>query len=242
MYREKFYDVLGAIGERVDLVVVPKNSGLKGYVWKVLKEAGFDLEKARKVSETKLDMDGLTVLLRRGEDVPRIVEVERRVGRFAVGVTGDDLFDEYRYGNPNNRLSLVNTYDWDDENAEFRRPTMCLMVRNDQVLAAPSEINLGINSKYECTGRLYLATSDVVKGLRMNIETFDGDLEETVERFCIAMCIDNVYSGKTRRDANLDIVERIRASDVSVIAPAGDYAMLEKLAKEIPLGSTVDRR
>ncbi|MBI2657634.1 hypothetical protein HYX08_02975 [Candidatus Woesearchaeota archaeon] len=242
MFRENFYDVLKALDAKVNVVVVPKNSGLKGYAWKVLKEAGFDLETAKKVSETKLEKDGLAVLLRRGEDIPRIVEDERRVGKFAVGITGDDLFDEYTLRNPNNILSVVNTYDWDDDGAEFGRPTLCLMSKTGKSPTEPAKATVGIASKYEYSGRLFLAKSGLVKGLLMDVQIYNGDVEEAVRRGYASMCIDTVYSGATRRQTGLGIVEKIRSSDLSVIAPVGGFLILEKLAKEIPLGPVIDRR
>ena len=111
MYRENIYDLIRAVeqreGVKIPTLVVPKNSGLKGYVWKVLKEAGLDLEKAKKISETELIAENLDVLLRRGEDIPQIVTDEFRMGRTVLGVTGDDLLDEYRLRNPQNILLVT---------------------------------------------------------------------------------------------------------------------------------------
>jgi hypothetical protein len=78
----------------------------------------------------------LELILARGEDIPqRIIDLSDS-GTLAFGLTGDDLFDEYvaRYTAANDiapGLKLLNTYDWFDKEAEFRRPALCLMNKMD---------------------------------------------------------------------------------------------------------------
>ena len=123
MYRENIYDVIKATGEKVSTLVVPKNNGLKGYAWEVMKESGLDLESAKELEKGKLKVGDLTVLLRRGEDIPQIVVDEFNNGNIILGLTGDDLYDEYRFRNPNSPLEVENTYDWFDENARLDKKT-----------------------------------------------------------------------------------------------------------------------
>ncbi|HIJ18569.1 TPA: hypothetical protein HA372_02675 [Candidatus Woesearchaeota archaeon] len=47
MYRENIYGILEGTKEKISAIIVPKNSGLKGYAWKVLKEAGLDIGQAK---------------------------------------------------------------------------------------------------------------------------------------------------------------------------------------------------
>ena len=54
MYRENIYDVMEATGEKISTLVIPKNSGLKGYAWKVLREAGLKLDDTEQVAKNKL--------------------------------------------------------------------------------------------------------------------------------------------------------------------------------------------
>ena len=54
MYRENIYEVMESTKEKVSVWVIPKNTGLKGYAWKTLKEAGLDLDDARVVGDGKL--------------------------------------------------------------------------------------------------------------------------------------------------------------------------------------------
>ena len=139
MYRENIYDVIKGTGEKISALVIPTNNGLKGYGWKVMKEAGLDLEKAEKIGKDQLKAGDLTILLRRGEDVPQIVVDEFAKGNIVFGLTGDDLYDEYRFRNPENPLRIENTYDWFDGKARFRRPTLCLINRTGKEEDIPLE-------------------------------------------------------------------------------------------------------
>jgi len=243
MYREDFYDVLKSTGEKIEAVVVPKNTGLKGYAWRALEEAGFDLEKAKKVSESELRLKGVPVWLRRGEDISRIVEAQKRNNRFVVGVTGDDLFDEYRLNVPANGLVLVNTYDWLDPDAKFQRPALCLLASwNFESLQAGSRLEVAINRKYGATSRLYLADSKKLEGMRFDIVPYSGDLELAVQKEEVDACIDTVYSGKSAEKAKLRIIEVVRLSDIAVIAPRnGSKPMLEQMVRKISKGRMISR-
>ena len=219
MYRENIYDVIKATGEDVSALVVPKNTGLNGYARNVLKEAGLDLESAKKVGETTLMAGNLAILLGRGEDIPRIVEDESLKSRVVLGVTGDDLLDEYRLRNPENKLKIENTYDWDDEAAIFKRPTLCLMNKTGNIEDVPLEARVAINGKYEYTSRNYMQTSPLFDGKLPSVIVYSGDLERTVYRETNDCCIDAVYSGKTMERYGLKIVQKIRFSDLVVISP-----------------------
>src|SRR3989338_761984 len=104
MYRENIYGVMERTGEKITALVVSKNSGLKGYAWKVMKEAGLDLSAAPGTGPNQVSVGGLTILLRRGEDIPQIVQEQFKRGRLVAGLTGDDLLDEYRLRDPSNTL------------------------------------------------------------------------------------------------------------------------------------------
>ena len=235
MYREDFYDVLKSTGEKIEAVVVPKNTGLKGYAWRTLKEAGFDLEKAKKLSDSELKLKGVPIWLRRGEDIPRIVEAQKRNSRYVLGVTGDDLFDEYRLNVPANELMLVNTYDWLDPNARFLRPALCLLA--NQNIEASRQFEVAINRKYDATSRLYLAESRRLNGIRFEVVAYSGDLELAVQKEEVDACIDTVYSGRSADEARLRIIEVVRLSDIAVIAPRnGSKPMLEQMVRKIPKG------
>ena len=73
MYRENIYDVMNATGEKISTLVIPKNTGLRGYAWKVLKEAGLKLDDAKQVGKNKLKLGDLSLVLKRGEDIGKKV-------------------------------------------------------------------------------------------------------------------------------------------------------------------------
>ena len=246
MYRENIYDVIKAIGERVAVLVIPKNTGLKGYAWKVLREAGLDLDKAQQLDKTTLKLGDFNLWLRRGEDIPQIVVDEFRNDRVVLGVTGDDLLDEYRLRNSKNTLKIENTYDWYDEEAKFRRPALSIINRTGQIKDVPIEARVAINTKYEYNGRLYLSKSPLLTVRKYELKIYSGDLEDRVARDAADCCIDTVYSGTTidTIDQNgLKIIEVIRFSDLVVISPlrTDGPGLLEKMATEIDMGQVIDR-
>ncbi|MBI2558222.1 phosphoribosyl-ATP diphosphatase [Candidatus Woesearchaeota archaeon] len=219
MYRENMYDVIKGTGERVSALVVPKNNGLKGYAWKVMKEAGLDLESAKELEKGRLKVGDLRVLLRRGEDIPQIVVDEFNNGNIILGLTGDDLYDEYRLKNPQNLLKIENTYDWYDEKARFFRPTLCLINKSGKAQDIPLDARIAVNGKYENTSRNYLQTSPLFDGKKSTVAVYNGDLESTVKRGTNDCCIDTVYSGSSIDGYGLGIVQKIRFSDLVVISP-----------------------
>ena len=246
MYRENFYDVIKAVGESISTLVIPKNTGLKGYAWKVLKEAGLDLEKAQQLDKSTLKLGDLILWLRRGEDIPQIVVDEFGNDRVVLGVTGDDLLDEYRLRNPKNTLKVENTYDWYDEEAKFRRPALSFINRTGQIKDVPTEASVAINTKYEYNGRLYLSKSPLLIGRKYELKIYSGDLEDRVAKDAADCCIDTVYSGTTidTIDQNgLRVIEVIRFSDLVVVSPLkkDGHGLLENMAAEISTGQVIDR-
>jgi len=234
MYRENIYDVVKGTGENVSTLVIPKNSGLKGYAWKVMEEAGLKLKSAEEIGKNKLKVGDLTILLRRGEDIPQIVVDEFARGKLVLGLTGDDLYDEYRLRNPENPLRIENTYDWFDESARFFRPTLCLVNRTGNGEDIPLEARVAVDSKYERTSRNYLQTSALFNGKKPSVLVYNGDLESTVASGTNDCCIDVVYSGSTLQQDGLGIVQKIRFSDLVVISPLGrEMALIwEAIQKE----------
>jgi len=220
MYRENIYDVMNATGEKISTLVIPKNTGLRGYAWKVLKEAGLKLDDAKQVGKNKLKLGDLTLVLKRGEDIPQLVmDYLTRNSEVVLGVTGDDLYDEFRFRVSQNPLKIENTYDWFDENARYFRPTLCFINRTGNAEDVPLEARIAVNAKYEFTSSEYLRNSPLTKG-RVFIKTsYSGDVEITVAEGTNDCCIDTVYSGKTLDENGLKVIQKIRFSDLVVISP-----------------------
>lgn len=226
MYRENIYEVMEKTGERVGALVVPKNGGLKGlkgYTWKVLREAGLDLEKAERVEDEKLKAGNLEVLLRRGEDIPQVVAERFKNGEIVLGLTGDDLFDEYCLRTPGSSLKVENTYDWFDDSARFRRPALCLINKSGNADDIPQRAEIALNGKYPLTSMGFLKDYRPLRGRELNPITYAGDLESAVADDGKDCCIDTVYTGGSIDKKGLKIVEIVRFSDLVVISPLRDY-------------------
>jgi len=217
MYRENMYDVMNATGEKITTLVIPKNSGLS-YVGQVLREAGLDLDKAKKVEKDKMTLDGLTLVLERGEDVPRVVMDFSERGEVVLGVTGDDLYDEFGLENPDNPLRIENTYDWCDPKAKFGRPALCLINKTGRIEDIPLMAKVAINSKYLYTARQYLENGEISEGRTFKESKYKGNVEGRVAQG--KDCgIEIVYSGGSLEEKELEIVDVVRLSDIVVISP-----------------------
>lgn len=219
VHKENFYDVIAGTGHPITALVIPKNTGLKGYAWKVLVEAGLPVDKAQEIGRNQLRIDDLTLLLRRGEDIPQIVVDESRMGNVVLGLTGDDLYDEFRLRNPQNPLRIENTYDWLDPQAKFLRPALCLINTSGNIDDLPLESRVAVNIKYEQTSRQFLETDSRLKGKKFEITLYSGDVESNVIGGKNHCCIDTVYTGRTLDEAQLEIAKIIRLSDLVVISP-----------------------
>ncbi len=220
MYRENIYDIIGNTGEKVSKLAIPKNTGLKGYAWEVLKEAGLRLEEAEQIEKGKLRLGDLTLILKRGEDIPQFVmDYATRRGEVVLGVTGDDLLDEFRLRVPQNPLKVENTYDWFDPQARYFRPTLCFINKTGAMEDVPLEARITINSKYRFTSEDYLKKNQGTKEIGFVKTTYNGDVEITVAEETADCCIDTVYSGKTLDDNGLKVVQKIRFSDLVVVSP-----------------------
>ena len=227
MYRENIRDIVEQTGEKITTLVIPKNTGLKGYAWEVLKEAGLDLDTAEQIAKNKLRLGDLTLVLKRGEDIPQLVVDYATKGEIVLGVTGDDLFDEFRISKPKNPLKLENTYDWFDDRleengerkAKFYRPALCFINRTGNLEDAPLDARIALNKKYAETSRLYLRQSPATRDRAFEETLYSGNVETTVAEKVNDCCIETVYSGRTLRDNGLQIIGLpIRFSDLAVIS------------------------
>ena len=220
MHQKNIYKVIEETGEKISTLVIPKNSGLKGYAWKVLKQACLDLDGAVEVEKNSLKVGELTLIQRRGEDIPQVVvDYAIRRGEIVLGITGDDLFDEYRLRNPQNPLQVENTYDWFDPGARYRRPAMCLINKSGNAEDIPLEARVAVNAKYEYTSRDYLTKSPLASGKKFDVGVYNGDVELTVADRITDCAIDMVYSGRTIDVKELRVVDIIRFSDLVVVSP-----------------------
>ncbi len=112
-------------GVKFEKVLIPSNSGLSTITPDVFRAWGLEKSDADRYYDENL---GVEVIQYRGEDIPDRCDEFTRKGIPVVGMTGDDLFDEYKLRNPGSRLRLLDTVDWITLNSQglFTRPTLCL--------------------------------------------------------------------------------------------------------------------
>lgn len=207
--------------EKAKLLYVPKNGGLCDYVLNLLPEIGIPVE--GKLNKN-MKFGNLEIVLARGEDIPKRVEEQNKKGRIAYGLTGDDLFDEYRLSNGLNLgfidgfLGVLNTYDWFDKKAKFYRPALCLLNKTGSIDDIPYRARVAVNKKYELTSTRFISQNNLLKRKDLIIIEYAGGTEETVADGTNEACVDIVYSGKSLEDNNLKIVgPPFRFSDISLI-------------------------
>lgn len=219
MYRENIYDIMKSTGEKISTLVIPKNKGLKSYAWLVLKEAGLEIDDAKQAGNNMMKIGELDLILKRGEDIPKTIIDYAGIGKIALGITGDDFFDEFRLRQPGSQLKLENTYDWYDESAIYLRPALCLINKTGKLKDIPLEAKVAINAKYMSTSRDYLLKSKIGEGRAFKEAIYAGDVERTVDEGINDCAIDIVYSGRTLDECGLKVVQKIRFSDIVVISP-----------------------
>jgi phosphoribosyl-ATP pyrophosphohydrolase len=223
MYRERIFQFMKT-GEKT--LFIPKNSGLYEYVIAMLPEIGIEaVDEIRKAKEGNriARLGELEMTLARGEDIPKRVEEYTGTGKTAYGITGDDLFDEYvlreEWSGRRSSLIVLNTYDWYDEKAEFRKPALCLMNKTGKLKDIPEIPKIALNSKYERTSMNYI--SRIFGAVKTNL--YSGDTEKTVSDNINDCCIEIVYKGGSRKDAGLEVVEHVRFTDIVLVGENPNY-------------------
>ena len=174
------------------LLILPKNSGLENY-----------RSELEKLSNTKVIV--------RAEDVPFFVELLKEKGKDCIGLTGEDLFCEYQLTQSNSFVRIIEKIKWDDKTALFTKPTLCLLGKKGKELASST---IAINKKYMRLAEQYFCQNVQPK----NKIYFSGSTETAVEIELADFVMDIVYSGKSAKEAGLDIIDKIIESDVVMLA------------------------
>ncbi|MCF7861811.1 hypothetical protein K9M79_06215 [Candidatus Woesearchaeota archaeon] len=187
------------LGSLVLFIYAPKNSGLGRY---------------RDTSLKYLRTRGATSepILVRGEDVPLWVDRTINAGKSAIGLTGQDLFEEYKLRTPN-KLEILKRFEWYDEKALYKKPTLCLLASDKRLLFRKQEISIAAPGKYSETVRKYLSQMP----WKYSITYLSGSVELTSVQGISDMVIDIVYTGASIRKYNLEIIDSICTSDFVII-------------------------
>jgi len=189
-------------------IVVPNNKSLASYVEVTLQYLG-------NPSKDK-------IVISRGEDVPFIIEELSQSGKKAIGLTGRDLFKEYELSKCNTKLLTLKTIDWNDKNAMFGKPVLCLLgPRGKKLEDLPKNLRVSINSKYKNLAKKYLNILED-KGFGLAKIYLSGSTESAYCNGISDLVIDIVYTGSSIKNANLEVYDKIFESDFVIIGVKDD--------------------
>jgi ATP phosphoribosyltransferase len=180
-------------------IVVPKNSGLQGYN---------ELVEINKNSQ---------ILKVRGEDVPFWVEKLLQNKSDVIGITGQDLYYEYNLENYKTNTKIINLIIWDDNQALFNKPTLCLIgPKNRSLENLPKNLKICISSKYKNIAKKYLNLLET-RGYVFEKFYVKGSVEESFLMGLSDIVIDIVYTGKSMNELGLTVYDKIFYSNFVII-------------------------
>jgi ATP phosphoribosyltransferase len=199
------------------IFIVPKNSGL---------EICSDYIEKYKSRDTK-------IVRVRGEDVPLFVENLINQDKNVIGITGEDLFNEFKLKS-NSKIEIIENIIWNDPRFMFGKPTLCLLGPKEKKLESlPNNLKICINSKYKEIANNFLNNLKE-KGYFMDkiidkIYT-SGATEEFYSSGISDLVIDIVCTGGSIEKAGLSVYEKIFSSDIVVLGkPENGEFSLETL-------------
>lgn len=196
------------IQEKFELVIIPKNSGLN---------------KCKEIANSLVE-DNSKIMEVRGEDVPLFVEKLFNENKNAIGITGEDLFKEFSLSNKDNDLKIIKRIIWQDENLIYKKPTLCLLGSKDQRFEdLPKRIKLCINSKYKEIAKKYCINPLENKGHIIEKIYASGATESFFTKGLVDGVIDIVCSGKSAKESNLKVYEKIFESDIVIIGKKDNF-------------------
>ena len=172
----------------------------------------------------------------RGEDVAFFVESLSKKGVKCFGITGEDLFREYKFKQPFGSVVKIDTIPWVDENALFGKPTLCLLGPQGKGLNMLDQVPKGtgpvllekyldtfgpkpiiaISSKYKSIANNYLGKLEQ-KGFTFEKIFLTGSIETAAKLGIADLVIDIVSSGRSAKEAGLRVYDRIMESDVVLV-------------------------
>jgi len=145
----------------------------------------------------------------RAEDVPLFVDKLSDKGIDCVGLTGEDLFSEYKLRNIKSKTKIIQKISWNDKNALFGKPAICLLGKKS--LSELKNSIVAINKKYSEIAETFLTKFPCEKIY------FNGCTETAVETNIADYVIDIVYSGRSAKEAGLCVLEKIFSSDIVAV-------------------------
>lgn len=182
--------------------IIPKNSGLKSKAEEILKT---------------LNLIGNIIEIR-GEDIPCFVSKLFKEGKEVIGITGEDLFQEFISSNYDSKLEIMKRIKWEDDSYLFKKPCLCLLGPKNKVLEDfDKKIKVAVNSKYKQLAKKGILNRLEGKGYVFEKIYVNGASEEFFVRGIADLVIDIVCSGKSAEEAGLRVYEKIFESDMVII-------------------------
>jgi phosphoribosyl-ATP pyrophosphohydrolase len=218
----KLTKIMEREGVSYQKILMPKNSGLNDLAIDPYNSLGIEKREESKYVDA---MSKVEVQKCRGEDIPALCDMYTRERSIPVlGVTGDDLVDEYRLKG-STCLRVLDTIDWicrAKDGVLYSRPTLCL-ISAAKPLVELSSSRVVVNQKYAIQSRAYLEEMGYVQPVRVVSGDVENEIPENAD-----FGIEIVLSGRTlgwldkerkvRRNPPLYVVKELRQSDISVIS------------------------
>ena len=166
-----------------------------------------------------LSSNALNTLEFRAEDIPLSVYSLASSNKKAIGLTGEDLFRDFLLKKRNSGLILLKKVIWEDRNALFGKPALCLLGPKGKALndfPKGQELRVGISTKYKELAKKYLNQLES-KGYIFRKLAINGCCETAVTAGLVDLAIDIVYTGKSMQEAGLEVYDRVFTSDFVII-------------------------
>ena len=151
------------------------------------------------------------------------MESFKRKGKPAIGLTGQDLYEEYKTNNGSgSKLEIIKTIEWKDETAKFGKPALCLIGPKGEKLEDMSrDLSIWIASKYRGLSDKYLKQFED-QGYTFQKNYVNGCVETSCSEGIADLIIDIVYTGSSLKRYGLEIYETILKSDFLILGQGGD--------------------
>jgi len=150
--------------------------------------------------------------------VPYFVDALIKEGKLALGVTGEDLFSEFKLRIPNACLDIVKTIKWEDPSFMFNKPSLCLLGSKENALSdMQKQLKICINSKYKELAKKKCTNYLENQGYQIEKIYASGATEEFFSKGLVDLVIDVVCSGKSAEKYNLKVYDKLFSSDLVII-------------------------
>jgi len=162
---------------------------------------------------------GLDILEFRGEDIPLAIYSLASMNKKAIGLTGEDIFRDFLLKKRKSGLVMLKKIKWEDQQALFGKPTLCLLGPKDNSLSGfpkGRELRVGVSAKYKELAKKYLNQLES-NGYVFRKISIQGCCETAVKAGLADLVIDVVYTGESMMQAGLDVYDRIFSSDFVII-------------------------